>query len=398
MSFFDKVPLAPSDPIFGLTVAFDRDSRKNKVNLGAGIYKTEALITPILDSVKAAETALLDLEKNKEYLPIDGERRYVEAVGALVFGKQVWDKEKERISAFQTVGGTGALKIGGTFLKQEVENAVFITDPSWPNHRGVFSNCGLKVENYPYYDPKAHALAFEPLTTRLEKLPPGAIVVFHAACHNPTGCDPTAQQWEILAALLKKKKLIPFFDFAYQGFGVGIEEDAQAVRTFMKNDLEMLVAVSNAKNFSLYGERVGSLFIVSASTKIAEHIVSVVKQIIRTNYSNPPIHGARIVASILETSSLRKQWEEELTVMRERINRLRLALHDRLQIKSKTGGFGHLKKGKGMFGYTGLTQPQVDLLAKEYAIYMPSDGRMNVCGLTHKNLDYVVDSIVAVSK
>jgi aspartate aminotransferase len=397
MSFFEKVALAPPDPILGLTVAFHRDPRKEKVNLGVGLYKTADLRTPVLGSVKSAEIFLFDLEKSKEYLPIDGDRHYLETMGALVFGREIWGKEKNRIAAFQTIGGTGALKIGGTFLKEDAEHPLWLPSPTWPNHRGVFTNCGLKVDNYPYYDMKDHKIDFEKLAACFEKLPERTIVVLHASCHNPTGCDPDSEQWETLAGLFKAKKFIPFFDFAYQGFGRGIEEDAEAIRHFVKNGLEILIAASNAKNLSIYGERVGCLFIVSQTAKIAEHIISRVKQMIRTNYSNPPIHGAKVVGHILGTSSLRRKWEAELKEMRERINAMRLELHDRLAAKSTAVDFGHLKRGRGMFGFTGLTKLQVERLTAEYAIYMPNDGRINVCGLNQNNLDYIVDAIVAVT-
>ncbi len=397
MSFFEKVPLVSPDPILGLTIAFHRDPRQHKINLGVGLYKTEDLRTPVLASVKSAELLLLDSEKSKEYLLIDGDHHYLETIGAIVFGKEVWSKEKERIAAFQTVGGTGALKIGGTFLKEEKENGIYISTPTWPNHRGVLSNCGLKVENYPYYDAKGCRIDFENLMTCLEKLTPGTIVVLHASCHNPTGCDPTSEQWEALCALFKAKQLIAFFDFAYQGFACGIEEDAEAIRHFMKNGLEMLIAVSNAKNFAIYGERVGCLFIVTETARIAEHVSSRVKQMIRVNYSNPPLHGAKMVACVLSTSSLRQQWESEVKEMRERISTLRLALAERLAGKSRDVDYSYLRRGRGMFCYTGLTKAQVDRMMKEYAIYMPSDGRINVCGLNQKNLDDVVNAIATVS-
>jgi aspartate/tyrosine/aromatic aminotransferase len=361
-----------------------------------GLYKTADLKTPVLESVKSAEADLLDKEKSKEYLPIDGESHYLEAMGNLVLGEKIWKREKGRIAAFQTIGGTGALNIGGTFLKEESEHPLWISTPSWPNHRGVFTNCGLGVEDYPYYDGKEHRIDFEKLIACFEKLSPGTIVVLHASCHNPTGCDPSEEQWEILRALFKEKKLIPFFDFAYQGLGRGLEEDAGVIRHFVNSGLEMLIAVSNAKNLSLYGERVGCLLIVSQAPKIAEHIRSRVKQMIRTNYSNPPMHGAKIAAHLLGTSSLRQKWEAELTEMRERINTMRLELNEQLAIKSKGVDFNHLKQGRGMFGFTGLTKPQVERLTAEYAIYMPSDGRINVCGLNQNNLDYVTDAIVAV--
>ncbi len=396
MAFFEKVPLAPPDPIFGLTVAFQKDPRSHKVNLGAGIYKTEDLKTPVLSSVKAAEAALLDSEKSKEYLPIDGERDYLDLMGALVFGKEKWEGQKERIAAFQTIGGTGALKIGGTLIKQEAESSVWISTPTWPNHRGVFTDCGLKVEKYPYYDSKGHRLDFENMIACLEKMPEGTVVVLHASCHNPTGCDPTDEQWKTICASFKKNKLLAFFDFAYQGFGEGIEQDAAPVRQFLQSDLEFLAAVSNAKNLGLYGERAGCLFIVSSSPNVTERVISRVKQLIRTNYSNPPIHGARVAAYVLGTSSLRKKWEGELSEMRDRINEMRLAFHDRLMERSKTFDFSHLKKGRGMFAFTGLSKDQVDRMREEFAIYMPSDGRINLCGITRNNLDVIVDATVKV--
>jgi aspartate/tyrosine/aromatic aminotransferase len=392
MGFFEHVPFAPADPILGLTAAFLGDEREDKVNLGVGLYKTEDLKTPVLQCVKTAEVALLRREKSKGYLPIDGDRAYLDGIGELVFGERAWTKEKERIAAFQTVGGTGALKIGGTFLKEEGGFPVWISAPTWPNHFGVFSHCGLSVQSYPYYDPDYRKVATEKMVACLEALAPGAIVVLHAACHNPTGCDPSRAEWEMLSELFKRKKLIPFFDFAYQGFGCGIEEDAEAIRHFLSTGMEMLVAVSNAKNLSLYGERVGCLFIASESAKEAIHISSRVKQMIRTNYSSPSMHGAKVAASILRTSSLKQQWEEELGQMRERIFAMRHLFAERAAILD----LGHFAQGRGMFGFTGLNTHQVERIQREYGIYMPSDGRINVCGLNHSNMDYVVDALIAI--
>lgn len=396
MSFFQDVILAPPDPILGLTTAFLNDPRKNKVNLGVGIYKSEDLKAPILHSVKMAEKALWEQETTKEYLPIDGEALFIEGMGKLVFDASQWKKEKSRISACQTVGGTGALKIGGTFLKEEVDRPIWISNPTWPNHRGVFLSCGLSVENYAYYDQKAHQIDFKKMIGCFEKLPEKTIVAMHASCHNPTGCDPTFEEWKILCELFKTKKLIPFFDFAYQGFGRSLDLDAEVLRFCLEKGLEMLVAVSSAKNFSLYGERVGCLFIVSETSKIAEHILSRVKQIIRTTYSNPPMHGAKIVGQILQTSFLCKMWEEELGVMRVRIQQMRKELFNRLASHGKTQAFEQINRGQGMFGYTGLSRPQVERLSAEYGIYMTADGRMNVCGLNLDNIDYVVEAILSV--
>jgi aspartate/tyrosine/aromatic aminotransferase len=396
MSFFKDVPLAPSDPILGLTSAFQKDPRKNKVNLGVGLYKTADLKTPLLNSVKAAEAELLKLEKSKEYLPIDGDPLFLETMGALVFGESKWANQKQRIAAFQTVGGTGALKIGGTFIKEELKSSLVISNPTWPNHRGVFISCGLSVENYYYYDMQAQKADFHKMVADLEKLSERTVVVLHACCHNPTGCDPTLEEWKFLCDLFKKKKLIPFFDFAYQGFGRSLDEDAEAVRHFLKSEIEMLVAISNAKNFSLYGERVGCLFIVGESAKIADHIVSRVKQMIRTTYSNPPIHGAKIVAYVLSTPSLRKEWEHELGEMRKRIDQMRMCLFNRLAELGKANIFHQISKGRGMFGFTGLNKTQVDRIITDYGIYMTSDGRINFCGLNSSNLDYVAEALINV--
>jgi aspartate/tyrosine/aromatic aminotransferase len=397
MSFFKRVPLAPPDPILGLVAAFQSDLRKDKVNLGVGVYKTEELQTPVLESVKLAEAFLLKTQENKEYLPIDGDKGYLEQMGALVFGEQLWSREKERIASFQTVGGTGALKIGGTFLKEEVESSVWVSTPTWPNHRGVFSHCGLKVEEYPYYSTKSHTIVFDQMVQSLEKLPAGAILLLHPSCHNPTGCDLSLEEWKEVCQLCKQKKLLPFFDLAYQGFGTGLDEDVAAIRLFLENGLEMLVAVSNAKNFSLYAERVGGLFIVSDSGATSEKITSRVKQMIRVNYSNPPMHGAKIIAHILGTTSLRKQWETELDQMRERIVGMRQLLSKSLQKKTTPIDFSQIDKGKGMFTFTGLNPSQVDRMREEYGIYMPRDGRINVCGLDH-NLGLVVDAIATVAQ
>jgi aspartate/tyrosine/aromatic aminotransferase len=397
MPFFERVPLAPPDPILGLTASYLADSREKKVNLGVGYYKDEMLRTPIMQCVKKAEKILWESEPNKEYLPIDGHKALVEKVGEMVFGHAFWKKEQSRIAGFQTIGGTGALKIGGTFCKEEVDRPLFIPLPTWPNHRTVFTGCHLRVESYPYYDLKTDQLVCDPFIAFLEKREEESIIVLHASCHNPTGQDPSMKQWEAIAEVMRRKKLIPFFDFAYQGFGEGLDEDAKAVRLFAQSGFEMFVAVSSAKNFSLYGERVGALFILAQTAKSAEHITSRVKQMIRTNYSNPPKHGAAVVAHILCDAPLHEQWRIELHHMRERIHRMRNALAERLIQRSETRDFQHLKNGLGMFCFTGLDGPQVERLDLEYGIHMPRDGRINVCGLNQNNIDYVVDSILRVT-
>jgi aspartate/tyrosine/aromatic aminotransferase len=397
MSFFERVPLAPPDPIFGLAAAFQADERQEKVNLSVGVYCTEELKTPVMKSVKMSEEFLLREEKSKGYLPISGDHLFIDSIGALLFGKEFWGKEKERIAGFQAIGGTGALKIGGSFLKEELEGTVYISNPTWPNHRGVFESCGLKVEHYPYYNSKKHVADFDQLYSFFEQVRPGSILIVHASCHNPTGSDLTFHQWKEIGELCRKRKLIPFFDCAYQGLGKGLAEDAAAVRHFAEAGIECLVAVSNAKNFSIYGERVGSLFIVSQGGLLAKHITSRVTQVIRTTYSNPPMHGAKVVGHILSTPSLRQQWEEELHAMRHRMNQMRALFCEKLMAKSITVDFSHLKEGVGMFGFCCLEKEQVEQLKKEHGIYMTSDGRANVCGLNHHNIDSVVNAIISVT-
>jgi len=396
MSLFDKVPLAPPDPILGLAVAFAADTRPHKVNLGVGLYKDKNLKTPVLQTVKTAEKALLQEEKSKEYLPIDGDTLFKESVGALVFGEKLWKQEKERIAAFQTVGGTAALKIGGTFLKEEAAAPVWVSSPTWSNHPAVFASCGLPVESYPYYDPIKHQINVSHLIECFDKLPKGTIINLHACCHNPTGFDPSLEEWEELAKCFKKHHLLPFFDMAYQGLGRSLDADAEAIRLFLREGIEMLVAISNAKNFGIYGERVGSLFIVSDQAKNAEHIRSRAKQIIRTTYSNPPMHGAKIVSRILSTPSLHKAWEAEVAEMQKRIGEMRSKLSDQLATLCGKERFHHLAKGKGMFKFTGLTPSQVERMIRDYAIYLTKDGRINVCGLNESNANYVAESIASV--
>jgi aspartate aminotransferase len=399
MGFFGHVPLASPDPILGLTAAFNADKRTMKVNLSVGLYRTADLKTPIMGCVKKAEAELLELEKSKEYLPIDGEKNYLELVGKLVFGDFFWSQSSKRICAVQTVGGTSALRIGGEFLKQEgIAQAIYLSSPTWPNHRGVFLKCGMQVENYPYYNLKKHELDFDELYAFLSKLSQHSIIMMHASCHNPTGADLTLDQWKKLSALFLSKKLIPFFDLAYQGIDQGLEEDAKAIRLFGQEGHEMLIACSFSKNFSLYSERVGALLVVGESHKVAEHVLSKIKTIVRTNYSNPPKHGAYVVAHILGSQKLKAEWEVELTVMRERIIEMRKAFVDALVAKSRDVDFSFLKNRSGMFSFCGLSEQQVKHLIEEYGIYMTSDGRINIAGLNWDNLDYVVSSLISVAK
>lgn len=397
MSFFEEIPLASPDPIFGLTRAFAADERAKKVNLTVGLYKNSELKTPVLNSVKKAEEEIFRVEKSKEYLPLEGDPTFLDCVGHQVFGENFWAQSKARIAAMQTVGGTSALRIGGEFLRHEkLADTIYVSDPTWPNHRMIFSHSGLKVETYPYYERERHSLNFEKMCSFLEHLGHGSVILLHACCHNPTGADLKYDEWQKLSALMLRKKLIPFFDLAYQGFDRGMDEDAEAVRLFAKEGHEMLIAYSLSKNFSLYAERVGALFVMGETHKIREHVGSKLVAVSRPSYSNPPLHGARIVATILKSVELKKEWEKELGEMRARIHEMRRALGDALIAKSPKVNFGFLKERSGLFTFSGLSLPQVERLNKEYAIYMTSDGRINAAGLNWNNLDYVVNSIIAV--
>ena len=394
--FFNHITEAPSDPILDLTLAFKADSNPKKVNLSVGLYRDESLVTPIMKAVKKAQAALLETEKTKEYLPIDGDWQFISKTGELVFGEFFWAKEKNRIFGAQCPGGTGTLRIGGEFLKQEVAEKIAISDPTWPNHRGVFTRSGMKIEVYPYYDFKNQRLDFNRCLQFLKQQVPGTVILLQPSAHNPTGVVFSQDEWKELSRLFKENSLLPFFDFPYQGLGVGIEEDAWPVRFFASEGHEMLVAYSCAKNFGLYAERAGAFFVVTESEKVEKRVKSKIKQIIRANYSNPPKHGAKIVGHILSSADLRKEWEEELSTMRKRIEEMRLLFTDKLVAGSLKKDFRFLADRTGMFCYTGLEKPQVDRLAKEFGIYMTLDGRINIAGLTPANLPYVTNAIIKV--
>ncbi|MES2345270.1 MAG: amino acid aminotransferase [Chlamydiota bacterium] len=392
--FFEKVEEAPVDAIFGLGTAFYADPRTTKVNLSVGIYKSADLKTPILKSVKDAEQLLITEEETKDYLPIEGHKEYLQRTGALVFGEEFWNKHKGRIAAVQSIGGTGALRLGGDFLRKETSDTAYISDPTWPNHKGVFLKCGFKVESYPYYDKVGEKVDFERLIGFLEKLSPKSIVILHACCHNPTGADLTLEQWKMISDLFFAKKLFPFFDFAYQGFDLGFEEDARAVRLFANEGHEMLIASSYSKNFTLYSERVGALFVLTDSEKTTKNVLSQLKILVRTNYSNPPRHGAAIVSMILGRPELKKEWEAEIAHFRARIAEMRNVFVRALTAKNPR--FQFLEDRRGLFSFCGLEKAQVERLVKEFGIYMTLDGRINIAGLTPGNMDYVINAIVTV--
>ncbi len=396
MSCFSGIPPAPSDSIFGLMAQYHQDSRSCKVDLTAGIYKNESLKTPILKVVKQIESHLLTQEGNKEYLPIEGDKRYLELVSEMVFGKTLSSVLSECISGFQTVGGTGALRIAGEFIKHHIGEKVYVSDPSWPNHRGVFSQAGLTVGHYPYYNRNTNGINFTQMEQFLKQIPPKSVVLLHAGCHNPTGKDLSHAEWEMIYHICREGQLIPFFDAAYLGFHGTPEEDAYPIRLFAKKGIEMMVAVSFSKTFSLYGERIGALFVLSASGVMANNITSQIKIIIRRNYSNPPMHGMHIVAGILNDPLLKAGWLGELAQMRERIASMKKQFSLQISSKVVNKDYTYLQDAKGMFCFCSLDPEAVERLKREYAVYMTEDSRVNLAGLIPSNIDYVVDSIAKV--
>ena len=397
-SLFDAVEMAPRDPILGLNEQFVADPNPAKVNLGVGVYTDENGKLPLLRCVRAAEEMMMEAPTPRGYLPIDGIAAYDAATQALVFGADCAARRAGRIATLQAVGGTGGLKVGADLLKKMRPDArVLISEPSWENHRALFEGAGFQVQTYPYYDPVRHDVDFDAMRGALDAAAAGTIVVLHACCHNPTGCDLTPAQWKEVVAILVRRSLVPFLDMAYQGFGEGIAEDGLAVELCLAAGLDFLVATSFSKSFSLYGERVGALSVVCASADEAARVLSQLKRVIRTNYSNPPTHGAAIVAQVLATPALRSLWEEELAAMRDRIRRMRVELRRRLEAAGAGIDTAFITRQRGMFSYSGLTRAQMQRLRSEFGIYGVDSGRICVAALNEKNLDTVVAAIVKVS-
>lgn len=397
MSLFSAVELAPRDPILGLNEAFNADTRTHKVNLGVGVYCNEEGRIPLLRAVIEAETQRAAQHASRGYLPIDGIVAYDQAVQKLLLGADSPLLAAGRVVTTQSVGGTGALKIGADFLKQLSPNAtVAISDPSWENHRALFETAGFPVKNYRYYDAATHDVNRAGMLEDLNALPSGSIVVLHACCHNPTGVDLTPADWNNVLEVVKAKGHIPFLDMAYQGFGQGIAEDAAAVRLFAESGLDFFVSSSFSKSFSLYGERVGALSIVTESKEEATRVLSQVKRVIRTNYSNPPTHGATIVATVLNSPELRAMWEAELAEMRQRIHGMRKQMVELLAQYGAQQDFSFVGRQCGMFSYSGLTVEQVARLKDEHAIYALDTGRICVASLNQNNIHVVTKAIVEV--
>ncbi|MEN5425250.1 amino acid aminotransferase [Stenotrophomonas pennii] len=399
MSFFANVELVPGDPILGLTEAYNADSRPTKVNLGVGIYYDESGRIPLLRAVKQIEQQLATEAKPRGYLPIDGLPAYTQATRELVFGKESPLLAAGRVSTTQTVGGSGALRVGAELLRTLLPHAtIAISNPSWENHRAVFGAAGFDVLEYSYFDAQTHGVDFPAMLADLQKLQPGTVVLLHACCHNPTGADLTVDQWKQVAEVLKEQQLFPFIDMAYQGFDKGIEQDGAAVRIIAEAGIDsFVVANSYSKSFSLYGERVGALSIVAPNATEAKAVQSQIKRIIRTIYSSPSNHGAALVAGVLNSPELRALWEAELTEMRERIHALRHGLVDRLAALGAPE-FAFINDQAGMFSYSGLSRVQVEKLRDEYGIYAVGTGRICVAALSQNNLDYVAQAVANVAK
>ena len=391
-SLLDGVAMAPSDPILGVTEAFVADQNPRKVNLGVGVYTDDNGKIPLLECVRHAESERLKTSPHRGYLPIDGLAAYDRAVQSLVFGK-----EDKSIVTVQALGGTGGLKIGADFLRRVApDSAVWISEPSWENHRQIFEAAGFSVKSYAYYDPATKGLDFEGMKRALSALPAGAIVVLHACCHNPTGVDLTRENWSSVLEIVRSRGLVPFLDLAYQGFGDGLEADAYAARLFTEAMTPVFLSSSFSKSFSLYGERVGALSVVTASPDEAARVLSNLKRVVRATYSNPPTHGSEIVATVLTNPQLRALWNRELAAMCERIKAMRQRLVDNIQARAPGSDFRFVLKQRGMFSYSGLTREQVRRLREEYSIYTIDTGRICVAALTTKNVDYVADAIARV--
>ena len=398
-SIFAAVEMAPRDPILGLNEAFAADGRTEKVNLGVGVYYDDNGKIPLLAAVRAAEKTRLEAAPARGYQPIEGPAAYNNAVQNLLLGKDSALIANGQVVTAQALGGTGALKIGADYIKRLLPGAtVYISDPSWENHRALFEAAGFPVENYPYYDAATRGVNFAGMKAKLDTLQPGSVIVLHACCHNPTGADLTDAQWNEVVDVCRARGLVPFLDMAYQGFADGIDPDAVAVRAFSASGLQFFVSSSFSKSFSLYGERVGALSIVTASKDESARVLSQLKREIRTNYSNPPTHGGAIVAAVLNSAELRQMWEDELGGMRDRIRAMRTGLVDQLKAEGVAQDFSFVIKQRGMFSYTGLSAAQVEVLKNDFGIYAVSTGRICLAALNSKNIGYVAKAIAQVVK
>ena len=394
---FAAVQMAPPDPILGIVEQFKQSPNPDKVNLCIGVYQDESGVNPVLKSVKQAERIWLERETTKDYLGMAGEEGLCRAVQELVFGPDSALVKERRAATLIAPGGTGALRVGADFLHGQFPKAsVWISDPTWPNHRGIFEAAGLGVKTYPYYDNARHGLAFDKMLAALEQVPEGDVVLLHACCHNPTGCDPAPAQWDRIVAALQRRPVLPFLDFAYQGFGQGLDPDAYGVRAFANAGLELLVSSSFSKNFGVYRERVGAITFVTGGSDEAARVMSRAKLTARANYSNPPAHGGKAVEIVLSTPELKSLWLTEVTGMCSRIQQMRRLFVATLKAKGVKQDFGFILEQRGMFSFSGITGAKVQKLKDRYGIYMSDNGRINVAAMTPSNMDYLCSSIAAV--
>jgi len=397
MSYFDSVSLAPADPILSLTEAFKADPNPEKVNLSVGVFVDQSGKTPILETVKEAEKRLLESAQSKSYLPMTGTADYAQVTQELCFGSPLAKSLQGRIATLQSPGGTGALRVAADFISKNLQsNSVWLSNPTWANHNGIFGAAGLKLETYRYYKPETLSLDYPAFIESLQHIPAGDIVVIHGCCHNPTGVDLSAEQWEEVAQIAESKKWIPLVDFAYQGFGTGIEEDAAGARIMAKAGIPMFVCQSFSKNLGLYQDRVGALHVITDDATILAKIVSQLKLSVRVNYSNPPAHGGAIVTTILSDMGLSEQWRSELAAMRERIAGVRTQFVQALASAGIERDFGFLTQQKGMFSFTGLSAQQATELREKHSVYIVGSGRINVAGITDENVTRVATAIKAV--
>lgn len=395
--FFNALEMAPPDAILGLTEAYKKDPNPKKINLGVGIYKTEDNATPILTSVRRAREKVVAEEKSKPYLPISGAPEYGAQVQALLFSPDHEIIANERAATAHTPGGTGGLRVLGDFIHRMLPQAsIWLSDPTWANHPNIFKAAGVTVKTYPYYDATNKCLDFDKMIAALNQVPQGDVVLFHACCHNPSGMDPNQQQWAQIVEIARARKFIPFMDFAYQGFADGLEQDAAGLRQFCTAGCELLISSSFSKNFALYNERVGAVTVVGENQKARDKAMSQIKICIRTNYSNPPAHGAAIVTKVLQDAELKSLWEREVAEMRDRINGMRKLLADSLKVKGVAQDFSFITNQRGMFSFSGLNKDQVQKLREKYSIYIVGSGRINVAGVTTQNIDYLCDAIADV--
>lgn len=394
---FETIEMAPRDAILGLTEAYKTDPNPNKINLGVGVYKDPAGKTPVLQSVKLAEARIYQDEVTKSYLPIDGSPAYAAATQELLFGPEHEIVSQQRAVTAQSPGGTGALRVAGDFIKRMYpEAAVWLSEPTWPNHPNVFASAGLRTATYPYFDAEENGVAFDEMLAAIREIPAGDVLLLHGCCHNPTGVDLSAEQWQQVADVVAERGILPLIDFAYQGFAAGLRQDATGPLVMAQSSPEMLIASSYSKNFGLYNERVGALTLVAKDKDAAQSALSHIKRCIRTNYSNPPAHGATIVQTVLTDSDLRTLWENEVKEMRDRINTMRHLFVETLNQKGVARDFSFIAQQRGMFSFSGLTPEQVVGLRDNYAIYIVGSGRINVAGMTEKNMDYLCEAIADV--